>query len=190
MKYMLMIFGNEGQEQAYGQEAEGRMMAAYGAYTEAMGRPASCSGDRLKPTASATTVRAANGKTEVLNGPYAETKEQLGGYYIIDVPDLTRPFRGRHDALAPAMARSKSAPSGRCRLRPWRQEDAQQAQQAQQAKTAAERVARESYGKLVAFLAARTRDLAGAEDALSDAFAAALVDWPTHGVPSSPEAGS
>ncbi|HEY3641273.1 MAG TPA: DUF6596 domain-containing protein, partial [Xanthobacteraceae bacterium] len=49
-------------------------------------------------------------------------------------------------------------------------------------------VARRSYGKLVAFLAARTRDVAGAEDALSDAFAAALADWPSSGIPSSPEA--
>src|SRR5712671_1425465 len=57
----------------------------------------------------------------------------------------------------------------------------------QHARAAAETVARRSYGKLVAFLAARTRDVAGAEDALSDAFAAALVDWPVHGVPNSPE---
>jgi RNA polymerase sigma-70 factor, ECF subfamily len=53
---------------------------------------------------------------------------------------------------------------------------------------AAEAVARRSYGKLVAFLAARTRDVAGAEDALSEAFAAALVDWPKSGVPKTPEA--
>lgn len=52
----------------------------------------------------------------------------------------------------------------------------------------AERVARESYGKLVAFLAARTRDVAGAEDALSEAFAAALADWPARGIPRTPEA--
>jgi RNA polymerase sigma-70 factor, ECF subfamily len=52
----------------------------------------------------------------------------------------------------------------------------------------AHRVARESYGKLVAFLAKRTRDVAGAEDALSEAFAAALVDWPSKGVPLNPEA--
>jgi len=51
----------------------------------------------------------------------------------------------------------------------------------------AERVARESYGKLVAFLSARTHDVAGAEDALSDAFAAALMDWPRSGVPGNPE---
>ena len=53
---------------------------------------------------------------------------------------------------------------------------------------AAEAAARRSYGKLVAFLAARTRDVAAAEDALSEAFAAALADWPLRGIPRSPEA--
>jgi len=52
----------------------------------------------------------------------------------------------------------------------------------------AEAVARQSYGKLIAFLAARTRDVAAAEDALSDAFAAALAEWPAHGIPHKPEA--
>jgi RNA polymerase sigma-70 factor (ECF subfamily) len=52
----------------------------------------------------------------------------------------------------------------------------------------AEAVARRSYGKLIAFLAARTRDVAGAEDALSEAFAAALADWPRNGIPDTPEA--
>jgi RNA polymerase sigma-70 factor (ECF subfamily) len=56
------------------------------------------------------------------------------------------------------------------------------------ARAAAEAVARASYGKLVAYLAARTRDVAGAEDALSEAFAAALADWPVRGVPDMPEA--
>jgi RNA polymerase sigma-70 factor, ECF subfamily len=58
----------------------------------------------------------------------------------------------------------------------------------QQARETAEAVARRSYGKLIAFLATRTRDVAAAEDALSDAFAAALVDWRTSGIPTSPEA--
>ena len=53
---------------------------------------------------------------------------------------------------------------------------------------AAERVARESYGRLLAFLATRTRDVAGAEDALADAFAAALRTWPDRGVPDNPGA--
>ena len=57
-----------------------------------------------------------------------------------------------------------------------------------QARTTADAVARRSYGKLVAFLAARTRDVAAAEDALSEAFAAALADWPRNGCPSNPEA--
>jgi RNA polymerase sigma-70 factor (ECF subfamily) len=56
------------------------------------------------------------------------------------------------------------------------------------ARATAEAVARRGYGKLIAFLAARTRDVAGAEDALSEAFAAALADWPAHGIPRSPEA--
>ena len=57
-----------------------------------------------------------------------------------------------------------------------------------EASRAAERVARESYGRLVAFLAARTRDVAGAEDALAEAFAAALRSWPSEGVPGNPDA--
>lgn len=59
---------------------------------------------------------------------------------------------------------------------------------AQAGARAAEGAARRSYGKLVAFLAARTRDVAGAEDALSEAFATALADWPVRGVPANPEA--
>ena len=57
-----------------------------------------------------------------------------------------------------------------------------------QARSTADAVARRSYGKLVAFLAARTRDVAAAEDALSEAFASALADWPLSGCPSNPEA--
>jgi RNA polymerase sigma-70 factor (ECF subfamily) len=60
--------------------------------------------------------------------------------------------------------------------------------QDEQARKTAEAVARRSYGKLIAFLAARTRDVAGAEDALSEAFATALSDWPASGVPDTPEA--
>src|SRR6266550_7114693 len=56
------------------------------------------------------------------------------------------------------------------------------------ARATADRVARRSYGKLVAFLAARTRDVASAEDALAEAFAAALAAWPASGVPRNPEA--
>src|SRR5260370_1431286 len=58
----------------------------------------------------------------------------------------------------------------------------------ERARETAEALARRSYGKLVAFLTVRTGDVAGAEDALSDAFAAALADWPVRGVPENPEA--
>jgi predicted RNA polymerase sigma factor len=58
----------------------------------------------------------------------------------------------------------------------------------EQARSTADAVARHSYGKLVAFLAARTRDMAAAEDALSEAFATALADWPRNGCPANPEA--
>src|SRR5262245_45807285 len=58
----------------------------------------------------------------------------------------------------------------------------------ERARSTADAVARRSYGKLIAFLAARTRDVAAAEDALADAFASALADWPRNGCPANPEA--
>jgi hypothetical protein len=67
-------------------------------------------GDPLQPSSTATTVRVKGGKTEVLNGPYAETKEQLGGYYLIDVPDL--------DAALSWAARCPGASVGTIEVRP------------------------------------------------------------------------
>jgi hypothetical protein len=67
-------------------------------------------GERLRPTASATTVRTAGGKTQVLDGPYAESKEQLGGLFIIDVPDL--------DAAVSWAARCPAASTGTIEVRP------------------------------------------------------------------------
>src|SRR3984893_6861794 len=61
------------------------------------------------------------------------------------------------------------------------------AQARDEARKTADAVARRSYGKLVAFLSARTRDVASVEDALSEAFAAALADWPVNGCPANPE---
>lgn len=111
MKYMFMIFGSEAGRQAYSKEANNEMFAAYGAYTKAM-RDAGVmvAGDPLQPTSTATTVRVAKGKTQVLNGPYAETKEQLGGYYIVDVPDL--------DAALSWAARCPGASAGSIEVRP------------------------------------------------------------------------
>lgn len=67
-------------------------------------------GNRLRPTAAATTVRVRDGKTEVLNGPYAETREQLGGYFLIEVPDL--------DAALTWAARCPGAAYGSIEVRP------------------------------------------------------------------------
>jgi hypothetical protein len=64
-------------------------MAAYNAYTEALTKTGVLKGaNRLQPSSTATTVRAANGKSQVLDGPHPDSKEHLGGYYLIDVPDL------------------------------------------------------------------------------------------------------
>jgi hypothetical protein len=89
MKYLLLIYGNESAMQKASEADTGQMMAAYQAYTQAMMQAgAYVDGNRLQPSSSATTVRVANSKTEVLNGPYAETREQLGGFFIVEAPDL------------------------------------------------------------------------------------------------------
>jgi hypothetical protein len=70
-------------------EQQQQGVAAYGAYTEALKQAGVLVGsNRLRPASTATTMRTTNGKTQVLDGPFAESKEQLGGYYLIDVPDL------------------------------------------------------------------------------------------------------
>jgi hypothetical protein len=89
MRYMLMIHGNEAADQSRGQPEREARMAAYAAYTTAMKNAGVyVGGERLQPAGSATLVRTNAGKTKVLNGPYAETREQLGGYYMIEAPDL------------------------------------------------------------------------------------------------------
>nr|WP_316640100.1 YciI family protein [uncultured Roseateles sp.] len=89
MKYMLLIYSSEASEQAMSEADTGQLMAAYGAYTAALQQAGVLlGGERLRPTTAATTVRMAGGKTSVLNGPYAETREQLGGYYMIEAADL------------------------------------------------------------------------------------------------------
>jgi len=111
MKYMLLIYGNEAAMHAASQSDATQMLAAYGAYTEALKKAGVIvGGDRLRPTNTATTVRVSGGKTKVLDGPYAETKEQLGGFYIIDVPDL--------DAALSWAARCPAASHGTVEVRP------------------------------------------------------------------------
>ncbi len=111
MQYMLMIYGNEAGRQAASKQDMEQMFAAYGAYTQAMKKAGVMkAGDPLQPSTTATTVRVKQGKTEVLNGPYAETKEQLGGYYLIEVPDL--------DAALSWAARCPGASAGTIEVRP------------------------------------------------------------------------
>ena len=89
MKYMLLIYGSESEWENAGKAELEQRMGAYRAYTEALQKSGvMLDGSRLQRCASATTVRAAGGKAQVLDGPYADTKEQLGGYYLIEVPDL------------------------------------------------------------------------------------------------------
>jgi hypothetical protein len=89
MKYMLMIYGDEAGESKTPASDMNQIMAAYQAYSEALLEAGVMSGgERLHPSSTATTVRVAGGKTSVLNGPYAESREQCGGFYLIDVPDL------------------------------------------------------------------------------------------------------
>jgi hypothetical protein len=111
MKYLLLIYGNEaGMLNATKAQGE-QMLADYGAYREAMKKAGVLLGaDRLRPTSTASSVRVVDGKTKVLDGPYAEAKEQLGGYYLIDVPDL--------DAALSWAARCPGANHGTIEVRP------------------------------------------------------------------------
>ena len=111
MKYLLMIYASEKEEESMPAGESGDIMQAYGAYTDALiAAGALQAGERLRPVADATSVRVRGGKTDVLNGPYAETREQLGGYYLIDVPDL--------DAALMWAARCPSSVYGTIEVRP------------------------------------------------------------------------
>src|SRR5207244_2905124 len=89
MQYLLLIYGNENAMLNAPKEAASQMIGAYNAYTEALTKAGVRVGsNRLRPTSEATTVRNPNGKEGVLNGPFAETKEQLAGYFLIEVASI------------------------------------------------------------------------------------------------------
>ena len=89
MQYMLLIYGDESGWQTIGDEERGQLMQAYGTFTqELQSAGAMVAGDALQPTQTATTVRVRNEETLTTDGPFAETKEQLGGYYLVDVDSL------------------------------------------------------------------------------------------------------
>ncbi len=103
MKFALLQYTNEAASMAMPREEMGKAYAAYQAYTEAL-KQAGVYVDSagLRPTAEATTVRAPGGTVSVLDGPFAETKEQFNGYYLIDVADLDAAlvWAKRHPAVA------------------------------------------------------------------------------------------
>jgi hypothetical protein len=89
MQYLLTLYTDESGWGRMTPEQQQQGMAAYAAYTEALrSAGALLNSNRLRPSGTATTLRATNGKTQVLDGPFAESKEQLAGYYLIDAPDL------------------------------------------------------------------------------------------------------
>ena len=111
MQYLLMLYVNEGGWTTMTKAEQEQGAAAYTAYTQALKKAGVLAGaNRLQPTRVATTVRLTNGKTQVLDGPYVESKEQVGGYYLIDVPDL--------DAALSWAARCPAASHGVVEVRP------------------------------------------------------------------------
>jgi len=107
MKYMLLVYEDDAERVAKMDER----MPNCAAYAEAMKKAGIyLGGERLRPAGSTTGVRVVDGKTQVIDGPYAEAKEQLGGFHLIDVPDLDT-------ALAWA-ARCPTASRGLVEVRP------------------------------------------------------------------------
>jgi hypothetical protein len=87
MKYLLLIYGDENKK--YTPEEEQQVMQDYYTYTnEIRERGVYVGGEALHPTSAATTVQVRDSKTLTTDGPFAETKEQLGGYYLLDCKDL------------------------------------------------------------------------------------------------------
>jgi hypothetical protein len=116
MQYLLLLNAQESGFANMTPAEQQQGMAAYMAYTEALKSAGVYLGsNRLQPVATATTVRIVDGKTQVLDGPYADSKEQLGGYFLIDAPDL--------DAALSWAARCPGASHGVIEVRPiWSME--------------------------------------------------------------------
>jgi hypothetical protein len=89
MQYMLLIYNDPAKEPTYGTPAFQEMMAGFFAANQRMKEAGVLrSGDGLQGTETATSLRIKSGKVETMDGPFAETREHLGGYYVIDVADL------------------------------------------------------------------------------------------------------
>jgi hypothetical protein len=111
MQYLLLLYADEAGFKRMTPDQAKQGMAAYMAYTDALVKADVYKGsNRLQFVSSATTVRVIDGKTQVLDGPYPDSKEQLGGYYLIDAPDL--------DAALSWAARCPGASHGVVEVRP------------------------------------------------------------------------
>lgn len=89
MQYMLLVYGSEAGWAAMPDEARQGAMSSFLSYTQSLAQSGVMrAAGQLQPTVSATTVRAPGGTVHTTDGPFAETKEQLGGYYVIDVESL------------------------------------------------------------------------------------------------------
>jgi hypothetical protein len=108
MQYLLLIYSAESDETALDQN---ELMAEYGVFTQGIVQSGAFkAADRLRPVATATTVRIRDGKTLTTDGPFAETREQLGGYYLIEAKDL--------DEAVAIAAKTPTAKYGSIEVRP------------------------------------------------------------------------
>jgi hypothetical protein len=111
MQYLLLIYDNEAERNKRGDTDRNEMMTEYRAFTQSIIKGGQFkAGDALQPTATATTVRVRNGKALTTDGPFAETREQLGGYYLIEAKNL--------DEATGIASRVPSAKSGSIEVRP------------------------------------------------------------------------
>jgi hypothetical protein len=117
VRYMLLIYGDENGWTPTTEEEGAAEMAKWVAYGEEIGAEGILrGGDALQPTAAATTVRVRDGETQVTDGPFAETREQLGGYYLLECDTL--------DQAIEAARRIPSVGSGSVEVRPLMEFDA------------------------------------------------------------------
>lgn len=101
MKYMLLIYNNPTEEPTYGTPEFDAMMGGFFAANEKMQADGVLAGgEGLKGIETATSLRIKSGKVETMDGPFAETREHLGGYYVVDVPDLDAALK--YAALLPS----------------------------------------------------------------------------------------
>ena len=111
MQYLLMIYANEAEYAKIDPSTLQKVYEEYGAFTQGIVQSGNFkAGDRLQPTTTATTVRIRDGKTLTTDGPFAETREQLGGYYLVEAKDL--------DAALAIAARIPTARYGSIEVRP------------------------------------------------------------------------